>query len=60
MRASKAFCTVDGESLTGRDRRVLGSPADVIAADAKVRILRVQVIRVTNRAVLEHRNGYAT
>ncbi len=60
MRARKAFCTVDSEGLTGRDRRVLGCPADVEAADAVVRILRVEVVRVTHRAVLENRNGYAT
>ncbi len=60
MRAWKAFCAVDNEGFTGRDSRVLGCPANVEAADGEVWILRVEVVRITHRAVLEHRDGYAT
>ena len=48
MRAREAFCAIDSEGLTCRDRRVLGSPADVEAADAEIWILGVEVVRVTH------------
>ena len=48
MRARKAFCAVDSEGLTRRDRRVLGCPANVEAADGEIWILRIEVVRVTH------------
>lgn len=60
MRARKAFCAVDNEGLIGRDRGVLGCPADVEAADGEIWILRVEVVCVTHRAVREHRDRYTT
>ena len=48
MRASKAFCAVDSEGLTGGDGGVFSCPGDVIAADAEICILRVEVVCVTH------------
>ena len=42
----EAFGAVDGEKLGIGDGGVLGGPADVVAGDTEVRVLRVEVVRV--------------
>ena len=48
MRASKAFCAVDGEGFTVWNGGILGCPADVEAADSEIRILRVEEVCVAH------------
>ena len=55
MRAGEALGAVDDERVVRvrRDGGVLGGEGDVEAADAEVRVLRVEVVGVAHGGVLE-------
>lgn len=55
MRAGEALCAVDDEGVVwvGGDGCVFGGEGDVVAADAEVRVLDVEVVGVTHGTVLD-------